>query len=154
MKRSVAARVLVLLGLAAPAVFAAEAAGEARKKAEALFDRYVALERRFDPAIAELYADDARIEHRLINPPNPPEVRKYPAAQYKEQLRRVMPLAKRLNDLSYYTAVTYSREGARVRIRASRYATLKKFVSPVELLVGPDAAGHWLIFEELAEARP
>ena len=138
-------------GAAAPA---AEAKGEARKQAEALFNRYVTLEHDFDPAIADLYADTAHIESRRITAGSPPEVRTTPAPQYKDQLRKVMPIAKRRRDLSFYTEVTYSAEGKFVRIRAKRYAEYKKFTSPVELLVGPGANGQWQIFEELSEAHP
>jgi hypothetical protein len=133
---------------------AAEAKGEARKQAEALFNRYVTLEHEFDPAIADLYADTARIESRRITAGSPPEVRTTPAPQYKDQLRKVMPIAKRRRDLSFYTEVTYAAEGRFVRIRAKRYAEYKKFTSPVELLVGPGANGQWQIFEELSEAHP
>jgi hypothetical protein len=141
------------LGTPIAAARAAEAKGEARKQAEALFNRYVALEHDFDPAIADLYSDTARIESRRINPKGPPEVRTIPAPQYKQQLRKVMPLAKRRRDLSFYTAVSYNAEGSFVRIKATRYAEYKQFTSPVELLVGPSAGGQWQIFEELSEAH-
>ncbi len=133
---------------------AAEARGETRKQAEALFNRYVTLEHDFDPAIADLYADTARIESRRIMPSGPPEIRTIPAPRYKDQLRKVMPLAKRRRDLSFYTEVSYSAEGSFVRIRAKRYAEFKKFTSPMELLVGPGTNGQWQIFEELSEAHP
>ncbi|HVT58319.1 MAG TPA: hypothetical protein VHR45_07955 [Thermoanaerobaculia bacterium] len=144
---------LAAAGGASPAA-TAEATGAARKSAEALFDKYVELEHAFDPAIADLYADDAHIVSRKVYPDRPAEVRTYPASRYKQQLRRVMPIAKRNHDVSFYTAMTYTREGNRVRIKATRYAELKKFVSPLELLVGPGPGGTWLIYEELSEARP
>ena len=138
---------------AATSAPATEAKGEARRQAEALFNRYVTLEHDFDPAIADLYADSARIVSRRINPTGPPEVRTTPAPQYKQLLRKVMPLAKQRRDLSFYTEVTYGAEGSFVRIKARRYAEYKKFSSPLELLVGPGPGGRWQIFEELSEAH-
>ncbi|HLX09033.1 MAG TPA: hypothetical protein VKY89_14355 [Thermoanaerobaculia bacterium] len=157
------------LGLAAGAAVAAaaahapapggaalpEATGAERKSAEALFARYVDLEHAFDPALVELYANDAHIQSRIIVAGRPPTIRTFSGAQYKDLLRRALAKAKeKREDLNYYTAVTYLREGARVRIRAVRYAELQKAVSPMELLVGPDAHGTWRIFEELSESHP
>jgi hypothetical protein len=144
---------------AAPATPAAaaetEATGAARKSGEALFNRYIDLEHAFDPALVDLYANEARIERRIIVPRRPTTVRKWSGTEYKELLRRALAKAKeKRQDLNYYSAVTYLREGSRVRIKAMRYAELQKSVSPVELLVGPDAAGSWRIFEEVSESHP
>jgi len=143
---------------AAPAAAAAattEATGAARKSAEALFNRYIDLEHAFDPALVDLYADDAHIQSRVIVPGRPPTVRNWSGAEYKDLLRRALAKAKeKRQDLNYYSAVTYLREGSRVRIKAMRYAELQKAVSPVELLVGPGGGGSWRIFEELSESHP
>jgi hypothetical protein len=134
---------------------AAEATGEARKKAEALFARYIDLEHAFDPALVDLYADGAHIESRVVVPDRKPTVRTWSGRQYKDLLRRALQKAKETKqDLNYYSAVNYLREGLRVRIKAMRYAQLQKAVSPVELLVGPDTSGSWRIFEELSESHP
>src|SRR5205807_3074184 len=141
---------------AAPAAApAAAATGAARKSAEALFNRYIDLEHAFNPALVDLYADDAHIQSRVIVPGRPPTVRTWSGTDYKELLGRALAKAKeKRQDLNYYSAVTYLREGSRVRIKAMRYAELQKAVSPVELLVGPDRAGSWRIFEELSESHP
>jgi hypothetical protein len=152
-----AAATLVALLPALPAAAAAgsEATGEARKSAEALFNRYVDLEHAFDPALVNLYAGTAHIESRVIVNGRPPTVRTWDGNQYKELLRRALAKAKESKkDYNYYTGMTYLREGSRVRIKASRYAEMQKAVSPVELLVGPDRDGSWKIFEELSESHP
>jgi hypothetical protein len=137
------------------ATAATPATGEARAKAEVLFGRYIDLEHAFDPALLELYADGAHIVSRIIVPGRPPTVRTWSGTQYKELLRRALQKAKeKKQDLNYYSAVSYLREGPRVRIKAMRYAELQKAVSPIELLVGPDASGSWRIFEELSESHP
>jgi hypothetical protein len=140
---------------AAPAAAPAAATGAARKSAETLFNRYIDLEHAFDPALVDLYADEAHIQSRVIVPGRPPTVRTWSGTQYKELLRRALAKAKeKRQDLNFYTAVSYLREGSRVRIKAMRYAELQKAVSPVELLVGPSAGGSWRIFEELSESHP
>jgi hypothetical protein len=140
---------------AAPSAAPAEATGAARKNAETLFTRYIDLEHAFDPALVDLYADEAKIQSRVIVPGRPATVRTWSGAQYKDLLRRALAKAKeKRQDLNYYSAVNYVREGSRVRIKAMRYAELQKAVSPVELLVGPNAAGTWRIFEELSESHP
>jgi hypothetical protein len=139
----------------APAPSPEAATGEARKRAEALFNRYIDLEHAFDPALVNLYSDKAHIESRVVVPGRPPNVRTWRGPEYKDLLRRALLKAKETRqDLNYYTAVSYLREGTRVRIKAMRYAELQKAVSPVELLVGPDANGDWRIFEELSESHP
>jgi hypothetical protein len=134
---------------------AAEATGQARRSAETLFGRYQDLEHAFDPALVDLYADDARIESRIVVSGRPPTVRKWSGSQYKDLLRRALQKAKeKKQDYNYYTAVTYQSEGERVRIKAQRWAELQKAMSPVELLVGPSGAGAWRIFEEISESHP
>jgi len=142
---------------AAPAASGAAppATGASRKSAEALFDRYVDLEHAFDPALVDLYADEARIEHRLIVAGQRPIVRTWSGKQYKDLLRGALAKAKETRqDLNYYTAVDYLQQGSRVRIKAMRYAELQKVVSPLELLVGPDRSGAWRIYEERGENHP
>jgi hypothetical protein len=140
---------------AAPATAAPEATGEARRRAEALFNRYIDLEHAFDPALVDLYADGAHIESRIIVSGRPPTVRTWTGSTYKDLLRRALKIAKETKkDLNYYSSITYQNEGNRVRIRAMRYAELQKALSPVQLLVGPDATGTWRIFEELGESHP
>ena len=119
-----------------------------------LFAQYVALGHAYDPALAELYADDALIKNKRTYPTG--EVREItiPAPKYKALIREVMPFAKARGDRSTFSQVSYSPEGDRVRIRASRFSELRKYASPVSLLVGPSARGGWLIYEESTESRP
>jgi len=77
-----------------------------------------------------------------------------PAPQYKALIRQAMPLAKVRGDTSSYSEVTFTEEGSGVRIRALRFSNLKKYSSPLSLLVAPDRSGRWLIREELSESQP
>ena len=123
-------------------------------KAKALFKRYVDLEHAFDPAVADLYADGAVIRNKRRYPTGQARELSMPAPQYKALIRQAMPLAKARGDRNTYTDCKYTDIGERVRIVCSRYSELKKYTSPLSMLVGPDASGHWLIFEELSESQP
>ena len=60
-----------------------------------------------------------------------------------------------LFDVAREHAVAYLRpEGERVRITCTRFSELKKYSSPLSLLVGPDKDGKWLIFEEISKSQP
>jgi hypothetical protein len=123
--------------------------------AEALFEEYRRRAETFDPGLADLYADDARI----VN------VRKYPDGvpdralsltgfQYKAKIRQLMPAVKARRDYSTYSDVRYSTEGDQVRIESTRYSVRKGYTSPYSMLVGPDQGGKWRILEEHSESRP
>jgi hypothetical protein len=128
----------------------APAIAEARR----LFDRYVALEHAFDPAAADLYADEAVIQNKRKFPDGQVKTMTLPAPRYKALVRSAMPAAKARNDRNTYSDVRYSAEGAGVRITAQRFSELKKYTSPLSMLVKPDARGTWLIYEELSESQP
>ena len=68
-------------------------------------------------------------------------------------IRNVMPLAKEHGDRSTYSDAAYTVEGKNVRITAKCYSELRKYSTPLSLLVGPDATGKWLILEELTESQ-
>jgi hypothetical protein len=144
---------LVVVGFTALAAQGAPTA-DARAKAERLLERYIALEAAFDPAVADLYSDDAVIRNRRTYPTGEVREATVPAAQYKALIRQAIPLAKAQNDISRYSGCVYTAAGPRVRIACARFSTLKNYTSPITLLVGPGPDGAWLIFEESSESRP
>jgi len=124
------------------------------KNAQSLFERYVRLEAAFNPSVADLYADGALIKNKRVYPVGPARELTMPAPKYKELIRQSMPLAKERGDRSTYSGVNYTPEGSNIRITAVRFSELKKYSSPISLLVGPSKTGTWLILEELSESRP
>jgi hypothetical protein len=154
MKRAIIAlTVLALCQVAATAKPTAEAPNDAIAKAKALFARYVQLEHAFDPAQADLYADNAAIVNNRIYPDGKKVRIPIAALRYKKLIRDTMADAKLKGDISTYSNETYTREGDKVRIRVTRYSVLKKYSSPMSQLVGPDATGKWLILEEESESH-
>ena len=138
----------------AAAVAAQGLSADARAKAEQVLERYRALERAFDPAIADLYADDALILTRRTYPNGEVRDLTIGATEYKALIRSTIPLAKARGDVSRYSGCTYAPAGVRVRIACARYSELKDYTSRISLVVGPGPGGAWLVFEELSESRP
>jgi hypothetical protein len=130
------------------------AVSQAMAEAKRLFERYVGMELAFDSAVAGLYADDAVIQNRRKYPDGQVRSMTLPAPKYKELIRAAMPAAKARNDKNAYSDVRYASEGSGIRITAKRFSELKKYTSPLSLLVKPDTKGVWLIYEELSESQP
>lgn len=131
-----------------------KAAASAMVAAKRLFGRYVSLEQGFDGAVADLYADEAVIQNRRKYPDGQVKTMAIPAPKYKALIRAAMPAAKARGDRSTYSDVRYTAEGEAVRITATRFSELKKYASPISLLVKADGQGTWLIYEELSESQP
>ena len=143
-------RILALLLISASASFAADPPSQAK----ALFDRFVALGHAFDPALADLYADDAKIQNTRTYPTGEKRALQMSGTEYKSLIRKVIPLAKERGDISRYSDVKYAEEDGRIRITCTRYSELKDYSSPFALLVGAGEDGQWLILEETSESKP
>jgi hypothetical protein len=123
-------------------------------KAKAFFQHYVELEHAFDPSIADLYSDQAVIKNTQYTTDGKVVPLTKPVAKYKQVLRDYMKTkARQIGDVSNYSNDTYAVEAGRVRIKVTRYSSIEKVSSPVSMLVGPDATGKWLIYEELSESH-
>lgn len=139
--------ILALLSCAALPALATESG-------EAFFARYQSLYQSFDPAVADLYCDQALIRNERTYPDGTQRTLELPAAAYKDMMRSVMPMAKTRGDTSTYSDVKYAFEGSNVRIKATRYSELKKYASPLSMLVGRCADGRFGVLEELSQSRP
>ena len=144
--------VALFAGLAAAVLAWAQEPGI--EEAKQLFAQYVALEQAYDPSVADLYTDDAFIKTRHKPPMGDAREVIIPALEYKALLRQHMPVARTRGDRNSYANVTYTPEGALVRIDASRLAEPRKTASPLTLRVGLSPSGRWLIYEELSAAPP
>ena len=124
------------------------------EEAKTFFNQYVQSEQSFDPDAADMYADDAVIKNKRTYPTGQVRELTMPANRYKALIRQTMPLAKLRGDTNTYSEVNFYKEGSKVRIRAKRFSNLKKYSSPISLLVAPDDSGRLLIYEEISESRP
>ncbi|MRR58044.1 MAG: hypothetical protein EG824_07525 [Deltaproteobacteria bacterium] len=145
---------LVIAFFSALLLFAGSSSATSIGDAKAFFDRYVQLENSFDPDVADLYAEDALIKNKRTYPTGQVRELTMPAHKYKTLIRQAMPPAKLRGDTNSYSEITFSKEGSMVRIHATRFSNLKKYSSPISLLVAPDNTGRWLIREEVSESRP
>jgi hypothetical protein len=66
---------------------------------------------------------------------------------------RIQEIDKPKGDTNKFSDITFSNEGSLVRIRTKRFSTLKRYSSPISLLVEPDNTGRWHIHEEISESR-
>lgn len=124
-------------------------------EAQRLFDRYVSLERRYDPALAELYADSARVKKQRRLPDGQLQHGSMSGAEMKALTRRWTPGAAERSARNEYSELRYQDLGnGYVRIEMLRRQLPKNFTSRQELIVGPGPDGRWLIWEEVAEAPP
>jgi len=122
------------------------------QKAKELFAKYVQYQHDYDAAVTNLYSATAVIQNTRHYPTGRQRVLKIPAKDYMQMIQRVMPLAKEQGDRSTYSGATYAMEGNNVRIKAMCYSELRRYSTPISILVGPDATGKWLILEELTES--
>jgi hypothetical protein len=122
--------------------------------APAVFAKYQALERAFDPALAALYCDDALIKNTRRYPDGKSRTIQFPVDKYKALIRTAMPLAKSRGDVNDYSATTVKAEGVNSRINTTRHSRLKNYSSPMSLLVGRCRGGEVGILEEISESQP
>lgn len=124
------------------------------KQAKEFFKKFSTLEAAFDSAVLNLYADQAILCNRRRYPNDATKAFTFSGKQYKDLVRRVLPLAKARGDKNRYSEIKYTAEKTGVRIMAKRYSLLKKYTSPISYLVKPDTKKKWLIYEGNSELRP
>jgi hypothetical protein len=126
-------------------------------EAVALFEKYVALQRSHDPALAELYADSAVLRIEVKYPDQSVRTNVIPAAAFKPMIERGMQESKRRGEVSTYSAPSFRPVKERVRITATRASATDQTPRPMSLLVAPGAGTEsWQVVEEttVSEARP
>ncbi len=126
----------------------------AHDNARRLFDQYVSLAKAFDVRAADLYSDAAMITNKRTYPTGQVRHITIPAPEYKNLIRKAMPLAKSQNDVNRYSECGYTPHTDRVEIICQRYSERKKYTSPIRLVVGPGMSGTWVIHEEHSESIP
>lgn len=129
-------------------------ASESEDRAKEIFNQYVSLSDKFDPAVADLYSDEAKIQNTRIYPDGETRVMTIEVKKYKALIRTAMPLAKARGDTNKYTEVNYLEKDSKVTITATRFSNLKKYSSPITLVVGAGTDGKWRILEERSQSKP
>ena len=146
-----ASRLLVMLAVSSGEVAAQVAVPSS---AQELWEDYVELGTGFDPALADLYADDAVIHLTRRYPNGRTRTLELTGKEYKPMVRQAMPIARNRGDVDVYSDVKFENLGDRTRITATRYGTLKKYRAPHELIVGNVGSSGWKILKEIGESGP
>jgi ketosteroid isomerase-like protein len=143
--------ILVAFCISAPTFGAPDLEQEARQ----FLARYVALGDAYDVAVADLYSDDAVIRSYRRYPHGLERSLEMKGAQWKDLIRKVMPLAKAQNDRSEYKEPSFVVGEGRVRIDAKRYSVRKCYWDPeYYLVVARQPDGSLKIIEEYSETQP
>lgn len=146
------ARALILSMLA---LAVTPAAADSTAAARAFFERYVEMERSYDPGIARLYADDAAIRSYRRYPHGLERAMELSGAQWKRLIAQAMPLARAQGDRSRYSAVKVAAAGMRATIRAVRYSERKCYTDTAYyMVIERRDDGRYLIVEEYSETQP
>ena len=118
-------------------------------QARAFFDKYLSLWKQYEPAVADLYADDAIIRQRHIQKNGDIKENDIFVTKYKETIAKLMPENKKQGGNVYHEGIKVVREGDAYRITATVYSDRQKTKRPFSMLVLQDAAGKWQIKEEI-----
>lgn len=131
-------------------------AGAAVTSAEALqfFDRYVKLGEAFDPALADLYRDESRIQARRRMGVGNDRLMELTGAQWRPLIRNAMPAAKARGDRARFSNLKAEPQGERTRVRAERYSVLKCYTdTDFYVVVARDRENKLYIAEEFSQTQ-
>lgn len=124
------------------------------ENARALFARFIKLRNAFDPSIADLYANSAKITVFEAFSEGNPKPRTYSGAQWKSKLSGMMSKAKAHNDHNKYQEVRYQDQGRNVEVRAKRYSNGSCYWDRTYTLVVGRDQGRYRILEEHIKIDP
>lgn len=121
--------------------------------ARSFFDHWVDLERDFDPALLDLYADNAVIRTAHKGPDGAVKTIEQPMAEYRQLALVALPLAKAKLDSSIYSDLTVVEDQGRAKISGKRTSNLSKQSAPFHVLLKPSGKG-WRVVETWSETQP
>ena len=124
-------------------------------EARQFFAHGQALGESYDVAIADLYADDARIIAFRRYPHGLERAAEFSGSQWKVLIQSLMPIARSRNDRSEYEDVSFNVEGNTVRIRARRYSVRKCYWDDnYYMIIAKKPGGKIQVIEEYTESQP
>lgn len=121
--------------------------------ARQLFEQYQRLSWNYDPAVLNLYDPTAKIYMTVRYSNGQMRRMSLSVEDLRQLMPTVIPLGRTRGDRSTYSQVRYRPEGNRIRITAQRYSHLYRNTNPHSMLVGPNATGKWVIFEEALQGQ-
>lgn len=117
--------------------------------AKTVYELYVQYACNFDPSMAELYADGAKMSMTRNYPDGTSRTRTVPSWKLKEFIRAIMPTAKKRGDTCRFSVPEFKEEGTdKVRVKVKQYSDLGQYWSDVSLLI-VKSGEKWLIQEDI-----
>lgn len=121
--------------------------------ARQFFDRWVEMERDFDPQLLTFYADEGVVKVRGPGPDGKPAETQITMAEHRKELVKTLPLAKEKLDTMTYADIKVTDEGnGSVKVSGTRTSRLAKVAEPFYLLLKPSGQS-WRIIEAYTERR-
>lgn len=121
--------------------------------ARSFFDQWADLQRDFDPALLDLYADNAVVKTAQTSADGEVKNVELPIAEYRKLALVALPLAKANADSSTYSNVKVVENQGRAKVSGTRTSSLKKSSAPFHVMLKPAGKG-WRIVEEWSETQP
>ena len=122
--------------------------------ARELFERYADLERKYDPALFDLYADSGHMEKYLVTRAGDTmELGGVSLARWKRGAREDIEAARSNGATNRYLDVAYEEDGDFVRVRIRRRQDPPGVELGEEMLMGPGLDSVWYIWRERAQVH-
>ncbi|MFC6633389.1 hypothetical protein [Microbulbifer taiwanensis] len=119
------------------------------------FQIYMQLGESFDANVANLYDDSAKIHAYRVYPHGLERNMELSGAQWKELVKKLMPIARAKNDKSTFSDINILEVEGGYKIKANRYSERKCYTDTGYYMIlknGDD--GNLAIFEEYMETKP
>jgi len=143
-----------LLGSAlAPRPACALGAGKTEAEGKAFWAHVLQLVDEYDPAVADLYADDAVVKNVLVDANGKKRENSMEPARFKALLRTQLPRLRGTGRHSVYSGCTYTPVAQGLRIECERRPGPQEPAHHVSVRVSKDALGRWRIREEISTIR-
>jgi hypothetical protein len=119
------------------------------------FNYYITLSENFDPALADLYSDSAKIQTYRKYPHGLERSMALSGLQWKMLINKMMPIAKASNDRSKFSNIKITPIAKKYKIKADRFSTIKCYTDKgYYMVIEPKENGAFEIIEEYMETQP
>jgi hypothetical protein len=116
------------------------------------FKQYESLSIAYDPTVANMYSDDAKIHAIRIMPDGVEQTIKMDGSKWKELITSTMEISQKRGDKSEFSNIVVAMDGDVAKIKASRYSSIKCFTDDKYYMrVKKQSDGVLRIIEEFAE---
>lgn len=124
---------------------------EQQSAARAAFDRFIALEQDYDPALLDLYAEDGVVIEVTADGAAERRRREIPLRRYRAALPLALRLSQKAGERSEHREISSEwLAPGWVVIRSLRVSSQSRAPAPYEMTLRLDAAGRWLVVKESA----